>query len=53
MDAAFFGNTVANGPSGLQSLASVSTVDGGRITNLDAFAEAVSTSEVGGQQITS
>jgi HK97 family phage major capsid protein len=37
----------------IQNLAGVTTVTGGTITNLDAFAEAVSKAEVVGQQITS
>jgi HK97 family phage major capsid protein len=43
VDAAFFGNTIANGPSGLDSLTGVQRVDGGgTFTNLDAFAAALS-----------
>lgn len=45
VDAAFFGDTVTNGPSGLQSI-SYSTIDTGSsstaIANLDDFAEAIS-----------
>lgn len=42
VDAAFFGNTVTNGPSGLLSLAGVNVVDTGTVTltSLDAFHEA-------------
>jgi HK97 family phage major capsid protein len=42
IDAAFFGNTVTNGPSGLLSLGSVNVVDTGTITltSLDPFHEA-------------
>ena len=43
LDAAFFGGTVANGPSGLDSLTGVQHVDAGSaFDNLDAFAEALS-----------
>jgi HK97 family phage major capsid protein len=44
LDRAFFGNTVSNGPSGLDSLVGVQHVDGGMsgFTNLDAFAAAQS-----------
>jgi HK97 family phage major capsid protein len=41
IDAAFFGNTVANGPSGLLSLTGVNEVDtGAAIANLDVFHQA-------------
>jgi HK97 family phage major capsid protein len=42
IDAAFFGNTVVNGPSGLLSLAGVNVVDTGTVTlaSLDAFHQA-------------
>lgn len=54
VDAAFFGNTVTNGPSGLLSVAGVSAVDtGGTITNTDPFAEALSKAEVAGAAVTS
>lgn len=54
LDAAFFGTTVANGPSGLGSVVGVSEVDtGGTITDLDPFAEAVSKAEVEGALLTS
>ena len=53
LDSAYFGTAVANGPDGIQSLAGVTTLTGGTITNLDAFAEALSKAEVVGQQITS
>jgi HK97 family phage major capsid protein len=43
LDRAFFGATIANGPSGLDSLAGVQHVDGGgTYTNLDPFANALS-----------
>jgi HK97 family phage major capsid protein len=43
LDSAFFGNTISNGPSGLDSLVGVQHVDGGStFTNLDAFAAALS-----------
>jgi hypothetical protein len=42
VDAAFFGNTVSNGPSGLLSLSGVNVVDTGTVTldSLDPFHEA-------------
>lgn len=42
IDAAFFGNTVTNGPSGLLSLAGINVVDTGTVTltSLDPFHEA-------------
>ena len=42
VDAAFFGNTVTNGPSGLLSLSGVNVVDHGTVTldSLDLFHEA-------------
>lgn len=54
VDAAFFGNTVTNGPSGLLSVTGVQTVDtGGAITNTDPFAEALSLAETAGAVVTS
>lgn len=54
VDAAFFGNTVANGPSGLLSVTGVQTVDtGGTIANTDPFAEALSLAETVGAAVTS
>ena len=54
VDASFFGNTVANGPSGLLSVTGVQTVDtGGTIANTDPFAEALSLAENEGAAITS
>lgn len=54
VDAAFFGNTVDNGPSGLLSVAGVQTVDtGGTIANTDPFAEALSLAETVGAAVTS
>lgn len=54
IDAAFFGNTVTNGPSGLLSVTGLSVVDtGGTIANTDPFAEALSKSETVGAQVTS
>lgn len=54
IDAAFFGNTTANGPSGLLSLADVQTVDtGAGIVDTDPFAEAISKAEEVGAVITS
>jgi HK97 family phage major capsid protein len=53
LDAAFFGNTTLNGPSGLQSLSDVQHVDAGStLSNLDAFAEAISLAEQVGATIT-
>lgn len=51
IDAAFFGTTTANGPSGLGALAGVSEVDAGTINTLDAFAEAQSLAEMAGAVI--
>ena len=49
LDSAFFGETVTNGPDGLDSLPDVSTVDAGSvITDLDPFAEALSKAELVG-----
>jgi HK97 family phage major capsid protein len=43
LDRAYFGDTVTNGPNGIDSLAGVQHVDGGStFTNLDAFAAALS-----------
>ena len=53
LDAAFFGDSVANGPSGLESLEDVQHVDGGFLDNLDAFAEAISKAEQVGATTTS
>ena len=54
VDAAFFGNTVANGPSGLLSLAGVNVVDTGTIplTTLDAFHEAKAAALADGATLT-
>lgn len=52
IDTAFYGNTVSNGPSGLLSLSGVQHVDGGSLTDLDAFAEAISLSENTGSTVT-
>ncbi|QVI26170.1 phage major capsid protein [Mycolicibacterium neoaurum] len=51
VDAAFFGTTTANGPSGLGALAGVSEVEWGTLTNLDAFAEGQSLAEEAGAVI--
>lgn len=40
LDAAFFGNTTPNGPSGLQSVVGVQSIPGGSITNIDPFVDA-------------
>lgn len=46
VDAAYFGNTTVNGPSGLGSLSGVSVVSaGGAFTNTDPFAEALADAE--------
>lgn len=45
VDTAFFGDTVANGPSGLQSITPTLIDDIGSWTNMDAFAEAISAQE--------
>ncbi len=42
LDAAYFGNTVQYGPSGLLSLSDYQTVDGSSADGLDAYAEAIS-----------
>lgn len=54
VDAAFFGNTVSNGPSGLLSLSGVNVVDTGTITldSLDAFHEAKATALADGATLT-
>lgn len=53
VDAAFFGNTTANGPSGLGSLSGTGTVAvTGAFANLDPFAEAISNAEQVGAQLT-
>ncbi|GAA1683556.1 hypothetical protein MMUR_22200 [Mycolicibacterium murale] len=48
LDAAFCGNTIANGPSGLESLAGVQTTDSAFDGSLDVIAEAVSLAENAG-----
>ncbi|GAA1382942.1 hypothetical protein GCM10009613_11640 [Pseudonocardia kongjuensis] len=52
VDAAFFGNTVTNGPSGLQSVAGVGVVNDGEsspgpvtVANSDPFAQAIAQAE--------
>lgn len=54
VDAAYFGNTVTNGPSGLLSLAGVNVVDTGTITlvTLDAFHEAKAAALADGATLT-
>lgn len=53
LDAAFFGNTTTNGPSGLASLAGVSVVQAGTaIENTDPFVGAQSMAELVGAEIT-
>ncbi|EID80796.1 phage major capsid protein, HK97 family [Rhodococcus opacus RKJ300 = JCM 13270] len=52
LDAAFFGTTVTNGPSGLGSVSGVQSVDAGDTwTNLDAFHEAISKAETVGATV--
>ena len=53
LDAAYFGDTIANGPDGLLSLADVQVISWGSLTDLDAFAEAMSLAETVGAQTTS
>jgi HK97 family phage major capsid protein len=45
LDSAYFGTVTANGPNGLGHLTGVTNIDGGTITDLDAFAEALSEAE--------
>lgn len=46
IDAAFFGDTTTNGPSGLRALAGVTMVDAtGPVVDLDVFAEAIAEAE--------
>jgi len=54
IDAAFFGNTVTNGPSGLLSLAGVNVVDTGTVAldSLDPFHEAKAAALADGATIT-
>lgn len=54
IDAAFFGNTIANGPNGLLSLVGVNVIDTGTSTldSLDAFHEAKAAALVDGATIT-
>ena len=52
IDAAFFANTTQYGPSGLLSLTDHQTVDGGSLTDLDPFAEAISKAEGVGSTVT-
>ncbi|MGV0777722.1 phage major capsid protein [Mycolicibacter kumamotonensis] len=53
LDAAFFGDTVTNGPNGIESLAGVQTTTGTFDGSLDVFAEAVSLAETVGVQAVS
>ncbi|KWX22314.1 capsid protein [Mycolicibacterium wolinskyi] len=54
IDAAFFGNTIANGPNGLMSLVGVNVIDTGTITldSLDPFHEAKAAALIDGATIT-
>lgn len=53
IDAAFFGNTVANGPSGLLSLAGVNVVDTGTVLldSLDPFHDAKAAALADGAEV--
>ena len=53
IDAAFFGNTITNGPDGLLSLVGVNVVDTGTITltSLDAFHEAKAAALADGAEV--
>lgn len=53
IDAAFFGNTVSNGPSGLLSLSGVNVIDTGTVTldSLDPFHEAKSAALADGAEL--
>ena len=53
LDAAYFANTTANGPSGIQSIAAQPVEIGGAFANLDPFAAALSKAETVGADITS
>lgn len=54
IDSAFFGDTVTNGPSGLESLMAYQFVDTDSVplTNVDAFSEAISKAENVGAMVT-
>lgn len=52
IDSAFFGNTVANGPSGLLSVPGISYVTSGSFANFDPFVEAQSKLERVGSTVT-
>lgn len=52
LDQAFFGNTTANGPAGIQSLASTAVDRGASWANLDPFTAATFAAEATGAQIT-
>lgn len=53
IDAAYFGNTVTNGPSGLLSLSGISVIDtGSAIANLDVFHQAKANALVAGANLT-
>lgn len=52
LDSAFFGATVANGPSGIGSVSGAQAVDAGTaVTNLDPFHEAISKAEEVGASV--
>jgi HK97 family phage major capsid protein len=52
IDAAYFGNTTAKGPNGLQSLAATVVDPGASITNLDPFVDARFAAEAHGANLT-
>lgn len=54
IDAAFFGNTITNGPDGIESLDDIQFVDTDTtpLTNVDAFSEAISLAENEGAMVT-
>lgn len=52
IDAAYFGNTVTNGPAGLGSLTTATASNGGAWANLDAFAAAIANGENQHTQVT-
>lgn len=52
LDAAYFGNTITNGPSGLGSLTATAVSAGEAWVNLDPFAEALSNAEKNHTQVT-
>ena len=53
LDASFFGNTTANGPSGLGSLTTATATNAGSWANLDSFSAAIANAEVLHSNVTS